>query len=216
MTSLLSALPLIGRATEREHIHGSLDRALEGYGRLVFIEGEPGIGKSHLIAEALRYVEGRAVSVSRGAADEFERTRPFGPLIHALGLDPNSRDRARAAVGRMIVQDADRLPTPGGAAISDPAFRITDALLNLVESIVAIHPAVLALEDVHWADLSTLKAISSLGKRVADLPLLILVSLRPVPRVPELDRLIEGLVPAQADRGPAISSRRGFGRNACF
>ncbi|MGH9214771.1 MAG: ATP-binding protein [Acidimicrobiales bacterium] len=85
----------IGRADELAMIEAVLDRAREGFGSVVLVEGEAGIGKTHL----LRVVHGRAsirgLAVCAGTCELLERARPFGPFVEALGVP----GPAAAAVG---------------------------------------------------------------------------------------------------------------------
>lgn len=72
-------------------------------------------------------------------------------------------------------------------------LQAVEALFGLLEMLASAGPVVLALEDLHWADPSTLRAVRSVGRRLAHLLIALLATLRPVSRVPELDRVIEGL-----------------------
>ena len=69
-------------------------------------------------------------------------------------------------------------------------FRILEAVLTLVERLCLSAPMVLAVEDLHWADPSTLLCLSQLCRRLAHLPLALVATLRPSPWSPELDRLL--------------------------
>ena len=91
---MVDATPaLVGRARELAEIEGALDRLAGGEPWFVQIVGEPGIGKSRLLAELCRRGEDRGYLVLDGRAAEFERDIPFGLIVDALNdylgsLDP--------------------------------------------------------------------------------------------------------------------------------
>jgi len=75
---------LVGRGRELAEIEGALDQLTGGQPWLVQIAGEPGIGKSRLLAELCRSGEERGYLVLEGRAAEFERDIPFGLIVDAL------------------------------------------------------------------------------------------------------------------------------------
>lgn len=136
---------LLERDQQLAALVASCDAAGEGTGSVVLVSGDAGIGKSTLVAAAAAEVDD-AGRVLRGACDDFLTTRPLGPL----------RDVARRLTGAV----------PAAIAAGDtPA--VLDALLDELDH--PLHPTVLVLEDVHWADEATLDAVRFLGRRVADL-----------------------------------------------
>ena len=81
---------------------------------------------------------------------------------------------------------------------SDPGlrFRVVDALADLVEELALPGPLVIGLDDLQWADASSLLTLSALSRRVEYLPVGLIACFRPVPRSPELDRLADSLAAA--------------------
>jgi DNA-binding CsgD family transcriptional regulator len=143
---------------EREHALAALTEylasACSGDGRLVLIAGEAGVGKSALVEEFAR-AEAQEQWVF-GTCDGLFTPRPLGPLF----------DMA-AALGGELLDGCRR-----GAA-RDELFRL------LLDRLTGAEPAVvLAIEDVHWADESTLDLLNFLGRRVRDLPVLVLATYR--------------------------------------
>lgn len=184
--------PLFGRSLELASLQSLVDRVADGAGQMAVVEGEAGIGKTRLLREVLTYADGRGFQILRGDADELERDRPFRAISDALDLDPQSEDPKRAEIGRLLVGESDhpsQNPTLGQAF--DLSFRIIDAIATLVEELCTDTAVVLALEDLQWADPSTIRAVRSLARRLAPLPLAILVTFRPSPSSPELDRAVE-------------------------
>ena len=108
---------LVGRDRELDGLAALLDEADAGMARLAFVTGEPGIGKTALLAELLARAEDRGCLALHGSAAEFERELPFGLLVDALdeyleSLDPR-------AFSRLTTEDlgelADGLPGPARA-----------------------------------------------------------------------------------------------------
>lgn len=189
------ATPFVGRAVELSSLRSLLDHAAGGAGQVALIEGEGGVGKTRLLDETLEYAEKKGLRVFRGTADELERDRPFGAVADALRLDPQSEDLELAEIGRMLASK-DEPPEEGsspGQAV-DLGFRIVDSIVSVVETLAANSPVALAFEDLHWTDPSTLRTIRLLGRRIPRLPVALFLTLRPHPRVPDLDRVIERIL----------------------
>lgn len=86
---------------------------------------------------------------------------------------------------------------------SDPGlqFRAVDAVVDLVEELALHTPLVIGLDDLQWADpssLLTISTISTIGRRLADLPVALIGCYRPAPRSPQLERTVEFLRAASA------------------
>jgi DNA-binding CsgD family transcriptional regulator/tetratricopeptide (TPR) repeat protein len=184
------ATTLVGRSDELAILRELLDRAGNGSGGAAVIEGEAGIGKTRLLTEALNEAQARGFQVYRGAAQELDRDRPFGALVGALSLTPDAEDPYRAAVGRLLSDPGDE-DRPAMTAPQPLRFRLVDDLLALVESLAAVSPVVMALEDLQWADALTLQAFRHLVRRVEPLPIVLVGTARLTPRSPELARAIE-------------------------
>jgi DNA-binding CsgD family transcriptional regulator/tetratricopeptide (TPR) repeat protein len=143
---------LLERDEARARLEAALAAARRGQGRIVSLEGEAGIGKTALLLSFMEAVRGD-VRVHLGHCENLATPEPFGPL----------RDVARESQGRFAV-------SPTGA------FATYESLLRLLTS--GRGPAVLALEDVHWADDATLDALRFLGRRIRAAPVVVLVTFR--------------------------------------
>ena len=156
----------------------------------MLIEGEAGIGKTRLLAGVLEDARGRGMQVAAGRAEELERTRPFGLVAAAFGCARSSPDPRRAAIAALLAArgGGDRGPI---TVTSDPGlrFRAVDAFADLVEELALAGPLVIGVDDLQWADPSSLLTLAALSRRLAYLPVALIGCLRPSPRVPELDRL---------------------------
>ena len=186
-----------GREAEVAVLSGALDRVASGRRAVVLIEGEAGIGKTRLLDAALENARGRGMQVAAGRAEELEQTRPFGAVAHAFGCSRSSHDPRRAVIGELLATGGDGERNPI-TVTSDPGlrFRVVDALADLVEELALSGPLVIGVDDLQWADPSSLLTLSALSRRVEYLPVGLIACFRPTPRSPELDRLDASLASA--------------------
>ena len=197
MGSLAPVPAIRGRETETAILEETLDQVESGHRAIALIEGEPGIGKTRLLDAALEDARRRGMQVAAGRAEELERTRPFGVMADAFGCARSSPDPRRAAIGDLLAAGGDRERDPI-TVTSDPGlrFRVVDALADLVEELALPGPLVIGLDDLQWADASSLLTLSALSRRVEYLPVGLIACFRPAPRSPELDRLAASLTAA--------------------
>lgn len=176
----------MGRQASVHRLRGVITGALAGKGALVLVEGEAGIGKSRIAGAAASIAQEAGFAQAWGRALELERHRPFGPVLDALGIGPRAADSRRVEIARLLEAQgsADAIAGPGHQ------FRVVTAVVDLVEGLVAHSPVLLVLEDLHWADPSSLLVTRALSARVRSLPLVILTTFRPVPRPHELEAFL--------------------------
>jgi len=199
-----------GRAAEIAVLGDAVDRVVSGRPAVVLIEGEAGIGKTRLLAGVLEDARGRGVQVAAGRAEELERTRPFGLVAAAFGCVRSSPDPRRAAIAALLAtRGGDRGPI---TVTSDPGlrFRAVDAFADLAEELALAGPLVIGVDDLQWADPSSLLTLAAVSHRLAYLPVALIGCLRPSPRIPELDRLAGLLL----DAGGRILAVRGLTERA--
>ncbi|HET6749023.1 MAG TPA: AAA family ATPase [Actinomycetes bacterium] len=184
---------LRGREEELRALGDAFDRAASGHLTAVIVEGEAGIGKTRLLADALDDARARGFEVVTGRARELERTRPFGLLADGFGCVRSSPDPRRAAIAALLAtQRGDRGPL---TVSSDPGlqFQAVDAFVDLAEELALHGPLVLAVDDLQWADPSSLLTLAALARRLPDSPVALVGCLRPLPRADELERALEAL-----------------------
>ncbi len=213
---------LPGREAEWPVLDRALDRATTGV-ELVIIEGEPGIGKTHLLEAWSRSKAGRA-RVLWGTGDPIGAALPFQPVLDALEhhlarVDDPEAEELRAIAGPVL---GPLLPGHAGAAVAhDPLTAqaaLFRALLQVCCRAANERVTILVLDDVHLADATTRAWLGFVAKRPGSGPLLVLAALRPEATfsVPEAARLTLGPLDLAAasrivgsDRAPALLERSG-------
>lgn len=196
---------LRGRDMELAALGDALDRAASGHLAIVAVEGEAGIGKTRLLAEALDGAGARGVLVFAGRAEELERTRPFGVLAEIFRCSRLSADPRRAAIAALLatgVGDQGPVPVNPVTVSSDPGlqFQAADAFVDLVEELALRGPLVIGMDDLQWADPSSMLTLAALARRLTHAPVAIIGCLRPTPRAEELKQALETLEAAGARR----------------
>jgi DNA-binding NarL/FixJ family response regulator/tetratricopeptide (TPR) repeat protein len=168
------ARPLIGREHELDLLEQLLDETCAGSARFLLVTGEPGIGKSRLLAALVARAGQRGCLALHGSAAEFERELPFGLVVDAVDEYLESLDAH--AFQRLAAEDLTELAgvfpalrslEPGSDEPSTAAerFRAHRAVGGLLEHLAARQPVVLALDDLHWADGASLELTSHLVRR---------------------------------------------------
>jgi DNA-binding CsgD family transcriptional regulator len=195
MTSIVPSV-LIGRAHELSGLEQRLRWAAVSGAQVVLLEGETGIGKTRLLEEGVKCASSLGLQVFWGAAEQLEHTRPFGVVAEALDLRPSSSDPARVHIARLLTGGKDEEAEIQSFADAEPRIRylILEAILELVENLAVKAPVLLVLEDLHWADSSSLLTLRALAQRLSHLGLVLLASFRPWPRTSEFHAAMEGLV----------------------
>jgi len=184
--------PTLGRDRERAELARALERAARGRGAIVLLEGEAGIGKTRMLDEALCHAHSQQWSVLSMSCEELERERPFGALRRALDLEAAFRD----VLGRDGLRERPHRPSE----TAELRFAVADAAAELIERRAVSGPLLLAVEDVHWADPSTILALRRIARLADQYPLALVVSVRPLPRSPELEDLLDELATTGACR----------------
>ena len=192
--TLASTDLLIGRARELKALRDLAGEVASGSAATVVIEGGAGIGKTRLLANLIDVARERGFVVFHGEAHPLERIRPFGVFVDALDLRPASADPRRAALGRLLgVRD----PVAGGElAAGQLQFRMIEEIIDLIEVTSDRRSVLVALDDLHWADASTLLAFRWTMRELTQVPLMLVATLRPLPRGAELGRLLDDCLDA--------------------
>src|SRR5690242_12384193 len=163
--------PLLGRDAETGLLSSLLDGIESGGGALV-LRGEPGIGKSRLLAEAETLARERGITVLRTTGVQCEAHVAFSGLHqllrpvrgHAAGLLPSDRSVLGSTLG-----------------LGDDAaehFRIAIAVLDLLSEVAADAPLLVIAEDAHWLDRPSSDVLAFVARRLESDPILLLAATR--------------------------------------
>src|SRR5262245_11147830 len=168
----VDATPLVGRAAERAAIAAALEAFRVRPGGVVALEGEPGIGKSRLLAHVAATAQGCTVLGAR--ASEFERDLPYALWTEAL--DRHVAGLGERRLARLGLADVDALgpvlPAVAGASVprdgAADRHRTHRALRDLLGRLAASAPLVVCLDDIHWADPASADGLAALLRRPPD------------------------------------------------
>jgi TOMM system kinase/cyclase fusion protein len=173
--SLDEASPLVGRSREIEHLRSLWGDAQAGTSAAVLVSGDPGMGKSRLVHELRRSVPPDSWLECR-CMPENQNTplRPISDLLTALEA---SLERLLTRHGFDVAETLPLLAASLGLAGDEPATRPThtpdrqkeltlDTLVRLLFAVATERPVVLVVEDLHWADPTTLELVKLLVQEV--------------------------------------------------
>jgi DNA-binding NarL/FixJ family response regulator len=178
---------LVGRADELDSLDRILDALARGRPGAVEVSGEPGIGKSRLLAELAALGEARGHLVLAGSAAELERDLPFSVFVDALdpyvaGLEPHRLvdldGQVRTELGH-VFPSLWALAGTGEVAPQQERYRSHRAVRRLLEVLAQPKPLVLILDDFHWADAGSVELLGALLRRPPAAPVLVALALRP-------------------------------------
>lgn len=167
--------PTFGRDSELAIVADQLEALAAGAGGFVVLEGEAGIGKTHLANDAAHRASAIGVRVVRGGADELTRDRA-GTLLLDIA------QALSVAVERFV----DHLGATGGTS----GFALGEAVADAIEEASLHAPVLVVLEDLQWADDLSMRTVVALARRAAPLRVAIVATVRPVPRSPLLERFL--------------------------
>ncbi|NOT62813.1 MAG: AAA family ATPase, partial [Acidobacteria bacterium] len=193
--------PIVGRETERQALHAAFQTAQAGRGTLLCVAGEPGIGKTTVVETFLTELAAtEAVTIARGRCSErLAGTEAWLPLLEAL--ESLLTRKASLGVGQDLIlpytqrmkqfapswyvqvvsldsadEELTRLRAEAQAVSQERKKRELAAFLA---EIARQHPLVLFIDDLHWADVSTIDVVSYLAGKFDALPVLIVTTYRP-------------------------------------
>ena len=180
--------PLVGRDEALENLAAAWEEAAAGNPRLVAVAGEPGIGKTRLVAEVATRAAAAGGAVLYGRCDE-EPLGSYQPFTEALerGVEDGALPAAAlpdvhaGELARMLPRFAAVHAASPAEPDSDPElarYRMFEAVRAALECVAADRPAVLVLDDMQWADVGGLALLTHLTGRLRDEQLLVLMTFR--------------------------------------
>jgi predicted ATPase len=188
---LPAVLPVVGRDRELDQLHQWLGEARAGRRQIVFVSGEPGIGKTTLVEDFGRSVAGDPeIVVAQGrCVDQYGAGEPYLPFLEALErlVGQGSHSDFTEALRRCAPMWAAQVPGAydprrgDGRGLQDATqARMLRELARWVEAVTRDRVLVLWLEDLHWSDASTLVLLSLLAGRPEPARFLLIGTFRPV------------------------------------
>jgi AAA ATPase domain/Adenylate and Guanylate cyclase catalytic domain len=193
--------PLVGRDDETAMLMRRWERARQGDGQFMMIVGEPGLGKSRLIEEFHIWLRDTPHTWVEWASSQLLQNTPLHPIsewgrqrfggadvpaerrladlessLQQVGIDPNENAPLLAPLVDVPLPPERELQ---GVAPEEFRRRQLAALNNWVLAGARVQPVVLAFEDLHWADPTTIDVLKGVAERGALAPLLVLATTRP-------------------------------------
>jgi hypothetical protein len=181
----------VGRESERSTIRAAIDRALSGHGSVVMLAGGPGVGKTRLAMEMAEYASRVGFRCLVGHCYERDERFPFLPfaeiiesnLAEAPSLDDfrrrmgaNANELAQIAPSlRRVFPD---IPQPLELPPAQKRRHLFQSVSDTIGRAAQTRSQLYILEDLHWADESTLALLIHLANRVAQLPVVIIGTYR--------------------------------------
>ncbi|TQM84963.1 transcriptional regulator [Saccharothrix saharensis] len=171
----------VGRDDEVDVLRAAVADLVAGRGGAVWVGGEPGIGKSALLATGLSGAVDAGCRVAWAAGDEFGPRTPLRVLLDCLDVTESSDDPRRVALAQAL-----RGPADGSG---DPVPVVIERLLGLIHELAAGTPLVIVVDDLHWVDEASVLLWHRLLRVVRRSPLLLVAAARPVPRRADVEQV---------------------------
>ena len=168
---------------ERERELAAIEALLGQKGAALIVEGGVGVGKTSLLETACRRAAGLGYEVVRARGSELEVGFAFGvvrQLFERRLASANPSERNALLAGPAGAVRSLLLGEPVEAVAFDTSFAVLHGLYWLTANLADRRPLLIALDDAHWADESSLRWLAHLASRIEGLALALLVALRPV------------------------------------
>ena len=178
MAGSVASSRFVGRAAELGRLEAAFGHARDGELLTLCVGGEAGVGKTRLVTRFAEQVQGSGGQVLLGGCVELGETAlPYAPLAQALrglgrGLEPAALNElagpGRPLLARLLPElERSEEPASAGTTVgSSGQARLFEALLALLERLAGRSPTVLVVEDLHWADRSTLDLLAFLVRNL--------------------------------------------------
>jgi len=183
---------LLERDRELDTLAATIGAAADGRAGLLLVQGPAGIGKSRLLAEARTLAEERGLCVRPARGGELERDFPFGvvrQLFESQLVEDSERARLLSGAARAaapVFGQVDELEA--GGPLGEGTFAVLHGLYWLTVNLSSERALLLVVDDLHWCDSASLRFLAYLARRLEDLPVVLVASLRS--SEPEADQAI--------------------------
>jgi len=178
---------MVGRESEKESLSRAYDAARQGNGNIVLIRGEPGIGKSCLASTFAEEAKGESTWVVYGQCHETLGSPPFWPWLQilrnlqladdSLGLSPAAIFEDLAATDKKQQGRSSSLLT---SDIGSEQFLLFSKIANVLAQYSTENTLILVIDDMHWADKSSLLLLNHICRRLSQQAILIIGTYRDI------------------------------------
>src|SRR5215510_11209096 len=168
---------LVGRRLAIGSLRSAVDAAIRGAGGVVLLAGEAGIGKTALASEAANYAKARGAETVWGTCWEGDGAPGFWPWIQVVRTLAADGGAAGQAVLAALTGAAE---AKGGSLGDESAsrFRTYDVVATYLRARAAQRPLVVVVDDLHWADVSSLRLLVFLARQLRDAAALVIGTYR--------------------------------------
>jgi predicted ATPase len=189
----MNDVPFVGREVEVGALRACLAEAERGRGRLLLVGGEPGIGKTRFVEAAMDEARTLGFAIALGACDPCAGTPEYWPwrqVHHALTTPEGGEPLPATApvlLEGMLVDDLARASNgPGSDGMPDQRrFQLFDIAARALVRRTRRQPGLLVLEDLHWADRSSLLLLEFLAPRFRSAAIVLLATYRDLDVIPD-------------------------------
>lgn len=178
--------PFVNRERELAVLRRCLDEARAGRGQVVLLSGEPGIGKTRMAEEVVEQGRAAGAQVLWGRCYGGEGSLPYWPWVQIIrsyvrASDPATLQatlgRGAADIARIVPELRDklpRLPQASTQGASEDQVLLFDSVTTLVKQLAAVEPLIIVLDDLQWADRSSLLLLDFLAAEARESALLVI------------------------------------------
>ena len=172
------------RQSELDGAGVALAQAARGEGAILLVEGPAGIGKTRLLTAIAEMASEADFGLHAGRGDELESGFAYGVLRQLLAPALAELDAADRAVvldgpGGFVASIVEGTVGDEADRLGDEGLRAASGLYELVQDLAESRPRLLCVDDAHWADLPSLHALAFVARRLAELPVLLVLASRP-------------------------------------
>jgi len=191
--------PFVGRGAVLRTVAAAWSDAGAGSGRVVLLTGEPGVGKTRLLARIGEQLGASGGLVLHGFSDEFVDApfQPFAQVVRAVAAATGGNDLSLVHTASELSRVVPELLEVVPGAVSPPAVdpdtgrqRLFAAFRSWLAELATEAPVALLIDDLTWANRSTLDLFAQLAEAAADLPVLLVGVLRDTDPRPDAARLV--------------------------
>jgi DNA-binding SARP family transcriptional activator len=197
-TELVADGPFVGREDELARLAEIWERVTGGRLELALVAGEPGIGKTRLVAEFAAQAAAGGATVLYGRCDD-DAPVPYRPFVEALRhyVESSSTAELRALsfrvreLARVVPELVERLPDleiPRGRDSDTERYFLFEAVVALMASAAGNAPVLLILDDMHWADKPSRLLLRHVTQRLVESPVFVLTTSRDTDVLTDVDR----------------------------